>query len=111
MILREAIDNGWLRFGTTGGSRAPVWSIPPDVGDMYGSLDNGDPRKLHPYRAWKLAEQARRFSPQELSLAETLSLQAHEQLVSSTASQPLVLEMLLFNIACSPPPRKTAKTG
>ena len=57
-----------------------------------------DPRKTHPFRIGILAAQANRFSMAELRHCWRTAEKAHIELVSTSVSQPMTLELLLINM-------------
>lgn len=98
IIFREALDNGWLRLGGSEKWRTVDWNMPKDIEKMFSSLEERDPRNIHPYRAAKLAVQARKFSSSELSSCRKLAIKTHEQLVSSAVPEQLIFEILLIKL-------------
>lgn len=70
-------------------------NIPQDVRDR-----NPDNMllKLHPYRAFKMCENAAKFSERELALALHSVLKANRALVSGGGDRRIVLEQMIFEI-------------
>jgi len=96
-ILRGCLDCGWLKLATSGWKTDSYWHDSPDADAALSSLDK-DPRKTHPFRTAKLAEQARKYSAAELqrALAETIAV--HEQIVSGASSAATLMELLLIRL-------------
>lgn len=97
LILRGCLDRGWLRVGSGGWKTEAHWSNSPEVDAALGSLDK-DPRKIHPFRVIKLAEQAQKFSLTELQRALAETLATHEQIVSGSGAPDVLLELLLVKV-------------
>lgn len=57
-----------------------------------------DPRRMHPYRAWLLASQAKNFSQKELRQIMARIILTHEKMVSSGLPSEWLLEMLVIRI-------------
>lgn len=97
VVLHEAMDRGWLRV-SGGGRISASWQASPAVDEALSVLGKDDPRKMHPFRCAKLASQARKFSLPELCGWRALAVRTHEQLVSSSVSDSLLLETLLVRM-------------
>lgn len=97
IVLRTALDRGWMHLQKKGswGAQLAWATLPPAADKVLDSLGKDDPRSLHPFRAGKLAEQAERFSLQELLKARELAARAREQMVTTGIPPFLVLELLL----------------
>ncbi|MEI6969974.1 MAG: DNA polymerase III subunit delta [bacterium] len=99
IVLRTALDRGWLKVQKRGSWADAIWkSADPAMEKALGCLGKDDPRTMKPFRVCKLAEQAERFAIAELVKARGLVGGAREQLVSSGIPGPLVLELLLIAI-------------
>jgi len=95
MVLQDALKRGWVALQ----GRNARWSaIPPVAEQVFAKELKQDPRKVHPYRAGLLLDQARRASRGELRRCLTLAVQAHEQLVSTGLSPAAVLERMLLEM-------------
>ena len=95
LIHRVALDNGWLQMH----GRDAVWrAVPPEADRLYGEALDRDPREAHPYRVSVLATQASHFTSAELQKGQELVQSAHEQMVTSSVPERLVLELLLVRI-------------
>lgn len=75
--------------------RSSVESPPPDI---KAQLKNSILIKSHPYRAWKLFNESRNFTDQELSSALSVLLELNRQLVSGTTSPRIMLEQIVMKI-------------
>ncbi len=94
MILRDCADRGWVRKS---GALA-AWSDAPEAAAALSALGERDPRKLHPFRAGKLMDEASRFSPERLRAIRAAILDARERMVSGQAQPDLLLEFLVLRI-------------
>ena len=107
-LLRESLDRGWVRAG----GYEPEWDVPPDVASQFDALGDRSPRRLHPYRAKLLIEQAARFRAPELSRIRSEILKVREQLVSGFSDPELLLELLVLKLVSvrtrAPAPRPVA---
>ncbi len=105
LLIRDCRDRGWVRLS----GRAAVWSDAPEADAALGALGERDPRKMHPYRAYILFEQAGRFPLERLQAIRTEILEARERMVSGFSRADLLLEFLILRI-CSPAARGGAAT-
>ena len=95
--FREYMDAGWLRLN---GNRAE-WSSDPDLDDYFSRLGD-DPRKMHWYRAGKLASQAAPYTVRRLAASKRLVVDTHEQMISEgSIPHNLMFETLLAKL-CAP---------
>lgn len=95
LLFRDLYDRGWLRA-----ERGRVsWSVPAKATASFDRLPQ-DPRKLHPFRAGKMATQCVNFSLKELSDAFADIVDTHRRMVSGSLSgrPDLHLELLLTRI-------------
>jgi hypothetical protein len=96
MVFNEAVAEGWI---TAGGRGSVSWhNVPPAVETLFTDVYKSDPRKLHPYRASVLLEQARRFSRGELLLCQHLLTEASERAVTTSTPPAILLELLLVRL-------------
>ena len=70
----------------------------PEVDGIFSNEFERDPRSGHPFRIGLLAEQAGRFSRDELRACQSSAIRAHEQLVSSRLPDAMTLELMLTNM-------------
>ena len=91
LLLRACIDQRLCSVGR--GSLS--WN---DNATVLEGLKKSDPRKLHPYRAFKLAESTKGFSIIELRQIMARLAQTHEKIVSSSLPQEWLIEMLIIRI-------------
>jgi DNA polymerase-3 subunit delta len=98
VLYREALQFGWLRPVSNGGRSAGLqWSgVPEDMARCFEQWGAKDPRRVHPYRASLLAEQARGFTADELRTCRHAALDAHRRLVSTGPEDRFVLEGFLI---------------
>jgi DNA polymerase-3 subunit delta len=95
--FREYMDAGWLRMN---GNRIQ-WISDADVDD-YFSVMGDDPRKMHWFRAGKLAKQAAPHSVARLTACKKLTVDTHERMLSEgSIPHELLLETLLARL-CAP---------
>ena len=95
--FREYMDAGWLRMN---GKRAE-WSADAAADDYFAGLSE-DPRKMHWFRAGKLARQAALFSARRLAASKRLAVETHERMLSEGAiPHELMVETLLVRL-CAP---------
>lgn len=97
MQYRAYIDQSWLKFGSGYGANAVQWGSDPEMEKMFSQLPS-DPRGIHWFRTSKLAQQAKKYSAEELRVCQKRLLETHEQLVSSGIPQELILEMLVIKL-------------
>ncbi|MCX7009952.1 MAG: hypothetical protein NTY53_22380 [Kiritimatiellaeota bacterium] len=97
LLLRGCLDRGWLRLSSGGWKTDAHWSTAPEVDAALGSLDK-DPRKIHPFRVVKLADQAQKFSLAELQRALAETILTHERMVSGSGAADVLLELLLLKL-------------
>ena len=99
LIYREAIDAGWMvkKSGGYGGMQYSWTTLPPEVDEVFSEM-NRDPRKVHPFRASLLAEQALNFSQTKLTKCLQATVEAHEKLVSTGLNESTILEVLLIRM-------------
>jgi len=95
--FRAYLDHKWLRLTGSRGAGAVQWAQDPEMDLMFNQLPV-DPRKTHWFRIVKLAEQAKNYSAEELRVCQKRLLDTHEQLVSGSVSQELILEMLVIKL-------------
>ncbi len=103
VMLRECLDRKWLRYGDTRGYLKAEWLPSPESDAALSALPK-DPRKMHPYRTARLAQQAGRYTMREALRAQRLTVAAHEAYLSGSGStKDLGLEFLLFRLAGARP--------
>jgi DNA polymerase III delta subunit len=66
--------------------------------DMMFSQLPADPRKMHWFRVAKMGQQAENYTAEELRVCQRRLLETHEQLVSGSIAQELILEMLVIKL-------------
>jgi len=95
--FREYIDAGWLQLN---GTRIQ-WSDDGELDDYFSGMAE-DPRKMHWYRASKMAGQASRYSSRALAARKKMIVDTHERMLSSgSIPHELMVETLLARL-CVP---------
>ncbi len=99
LIYREAIDAGWMikKSGGYGGLQYAWGDLPQEVDEVFSEMSR-DPRKVHPFRASILAEQALNFTQTKLTKCLQATVEAHEKLVSTGLTESTILEVLLIRM-------------
>ncbi|MCA1808103.1 MAG: DNA polymerase III subunit delta [Lentisphaerae bacterium] len=94
LILRAAVDQGWLKPPDPGRRFSAGGTLHPQLQEAL-SVDR---RLLNPYLRDMLLQRAVHFSVPELVAARQLTLQVREQLVSSSLPGALLMERLLIRL-------------
>ncbi len=100
--FREYMEIGWLRMN---GSRIQ-WANDQEIEDYFSEVPD-DPRKMHWFRASKLANQAAPYTVARLAASKRLVVDTHEKMLSGGGAIPhdLMFETLLAKL-CAPPQRR-----
>ncbi len=99
-LVREALDQGWLKVQGGGYHETAVWSgLPAEAEQAIEQATGRSPRAMHPFRLLQEVRQARKFTASELQTKHQQAVAAHEKLVSSSLPPPVVLELLLVRLA------------
>lgn len=98
-IFRDALDRGWVRYN----GREAAWSGDSEAAAALAGLGEWNPSRMHPFRAGRLAEQARGFSAPEIARASSAITRTREQMAGGFSAGDLLLEMLVLRIARRPP--------
>lgn len=101
IIIRDCLRRGWLRLQGGGNYRKPLWADDPEAENILSKLPR-DPRKLHPFRAFKLVEQAEKYTLVELMRAHQNLTALHEQVVSESHDNHLLLEAWILQTVTRP---------
>jgi DNA polymerase-3 subunit delta len=96
LIFRCCLERRWCSI-TRSHRDELVWSEGPEVEDYCSSLSR-DPRTYNPYRALKLAEQAKRNNRRDLVRALDHFVDVHQQLVSLSLPKDLILELAVLRV-------------
>ncbi len=103
LLYRECMDRRWARLAGQAPWFKVEWSSGPETDALLSVMGKKDPRQANPYRAGRLADQARKFSLRELVRCHSLTLAAHEQLVSSAVPSDITFEILLVKLLGNKP--------
>ena len=99
--FREYIDAGWLRLN---GNRIQ-WGNDAEIDDYFSAMGD-DPRKMHWFRASKIAGQAAPYTARALAARKRLVVDTHERMVSEgSIPHELMFETLLAKL-CAPKKRR-----
>jgi len=99
--FREYLDAGWLRMN---GNRIE-WVTDPELDDYFSVMPD-DPRKMHWYRASRIANQAAPYTSRSLAARKRLVVDTHERMLSEgSLPHELMLETLLARL-CAPRQRR-----
>ncbi|MEA2069458.1 MAG: hypothetical protein U9P12_09685 [Verrucomicrobiota bacterium] len=99
--FREYMDAGWLRMN---GNRIQ-WGNDPEIDDYFSGMGD-DPRKMHWFRASKIANQASSYSVARLAASKRLAVDTHERMLSGgSIPHDLMFETLLAKL-CAPKPKR-----
>ena len=95
--FREYMDAGWLRMN---GNRIQ-WANDSEIDDYFAVMPD-DPRKMHWFRASKIANQAAPYSVARLAASKRLVVETHERMLSGgSIPHELMFETLLAKL-CAP---------
>jgi DNA polymerase-3 subunit delta len=101
--FREYMDAGWLRMN---GNRIQ-WGSDQEIDDYFEAMPD-DPRKMHWFRASKIANQAAPYSVARLAASKRLVVDTHERMLSGgSIPHELMFETLLAKL-CAPAQRRRA---
>lgn len=94
-VARDILDRKWAVLG----GRELEWQRLGESETAYlDALGKLDLRKGHPFRAFKVAQQASRRTARDIRRCRRAILAAHERLVSSSLPQSLTLDFLLRDL-------------
>lgn len=97
IVFRQSLDRRWLRVNKSGNRVFTDWVPATEADALLGALPK-DPRKMHWFPAGRLADQASKFSFEELQRAHRLTTAAHERMVSSPVPAEILVEHLLVAV-------------
>jgi DNA polymerase III delta subunit len=99
LIFREALDRKWAVLATGYRGMSLQWQpLIPTVEAALAGDGVKDPRKMHPYRAGLLAQQAAGWTRRDLERARREALAVYEQLLSGGLGADLLLSFLTLRI-------------
>lgn len=94
-VARDVLDRGWARVS----GRELVWrSLGETETAVLDAAAKMDLRKMHPFRAFKVAEQASRRTAANIRRCRIAAVSAHEGLVSSRLPESLAMDFLLCQL-------------
>jgi len=95
--FREYMEAGWLRMN----GNHIQWADDPELDDYFSVMPD-DPRKMHWYRASKIANQAAPYTARNLAARKKLVVDTHERMLSGgSIPHELMVETLLARL-CVP---------
>ncbi len=97
IVFRQCIDKRWLTVKRGRDRVFTDWTVNAE-GEAWLSAFPKDPRKMHWFRVGLIAEQATKYSFDELLRAHRLTTEAHERMVSTPVPADITLEHLLISI-------------
>ena len=97
LLFKSCLDAGWVSLEGREPWLKLRWRDSSELEEVCSALPV-DPRKIHPYRAAKLAAQAQRYTLKALVRASSDLLSTHESLISRSTPVDVVLEALLIRI-------------
>ena len=106
IVYREALERGWVR--SKGGYGVSWSAVEPQFEQLFSAYMSKDPRKIHPFRAGRLVDQARKFSRKRLRYCLREVTRAHAGLVSGSMPQEMTLELLLIKMLAAGTKKKSA---
>lgn len=99
--FREYMEAGWLRMN---GNRIQ-WGQDPEIDEYFAAMPD-DPRKMHWFRAGKIANQAATYTVRRLEASKKLIVNTHERMLSGgSIPHDLMFETLLAKL-CAPRARR-----
>lgn len=99
LIIRTALDQGWMEVGGSDAWPRAAWRGAGPAEAVFGDLpEKMQPAQMNPFRAGRLAIQARRYKRAELLEAQRILLETHEAMVRTPTPPDLLLEMALVKI-------------
>lgn len=98
LLLLDCRDRRWVRLD----GKVAEWRNDPEVETTLSVLGDRDPRRMHPFRAGMLLQEANPFTPAELERWRRAILRVREQIVSAPTPPELLLEFLVLNLTRRP---------
>ena len=110
ILFRDALDRGWMLVRPRGRQVQVEWGNPPaDMEALFETMPTLDPRKMNPYRAGLLAEQAGRFRVAELTRWRQVLYETHMKLVSGRMPADILLDVMLLRLVGGQKPAEMRK--
>lgn len=92
-VIREAIDNGWAVCQRKGWHMAVAWKEPDSAAlKLFHEVPELDPRKINPWRAGILAEQANMLTLPVIIKCRNIIIDMYKRLFSGNIGDELILE-------------------
>jgi DNA polymerase-3 subunit delta len=98
LLLLDCRDRRWVRLA----GKVAEWRDDPEVETVLSALGDRDPRRMHPFRAGMLLQEAGPFPPAELERWRRAILRVREQVVSAPTPPELLLEFLVLDLTRRP---------
>jgi DNA polymerase-3 subunit delta len=98
LLLLDCRDRRWVRLA----GKVTEWRDDPEVETVLSALGDRDPRRMHPFRAGMLLQEAGPFPPAELERWRRAILRVREQIVSAPTPPELLLEFLVLDLTRRP---------
>lgn len=106
LLLLDCQDRRWVRLA----GKVAEWREDAEVEAVLSALGDRDPRRMHPFRAGMLLQEAARFSSGELERWRRSILRIREQIVSAPTPPGLLMEFLVLDLARRSPETREAGT-
>ena len=98
ITIRGSLDAGLLQLTRNGNWINTQWSSGPLAEGAKDRLRSKEGREMNPFRLGRLAEQAQKYSANELQRALAETIVVHEQMVSGSGAAEVLLELLLLKL-------------
>lgn len=102
VIFRECLSKKWCVVRESGNYVKLAWAEDPSMDEVLGVFEP-DPRKMHEFRAARLAQQAANYSRRELVQAQNLVVETHEHIISRSLRGDLQMEFLVLKVLSAAP--------
>lgn len=98
LLLLDCQDRRWVRLS----GKVAEWTGAAEEEAVLSALGERDPRRMHPFRAGMLLQEAARFSSEELERWRRSILHVREQLVSASTPPELLMDFLVLDLISRP---------
>lgn len=103
LLLLDCRERRWVRLA----GKVAEWRDDPEAEAALSALGDRDPRRMHPFRAGMLLQEAGPFPSAEMERWRRAILRVREQLVSTPTPPELLLEFLVLDLTRRPTPPQT----